>query len=71
MSSRIYANLGFLLQIAGLLTILPISVGLYFEETQAVVSLFIACVAFLGCGFLLNAMCERKDWTSNLPTCYS
>ena len=61
MSSRIYANLGFLLQIAGLLTILPIAVGLYFEETQAVVSLFIACVTFLGCGFMLNALCERKD----------
>lgn len=52
---------GFLLQIAGLLTILPIGVGLYFDETQTVVSLFIACVAFLGCGFLLNALCERKD----------
>jgi trk system potassium uptake protein TrkH len=61
MSIRIYANLGFLLQIAGLLTILPIGVGLYFEETQSVVGLFIACVTFLGCGFLLNAMCERKD----------
>ncbi len=61
MSSRIYANLGFLLQIAGLLTVLPIGVGLYFEETQAVVSLFIACVVFLGCGFLLNALCVRKD----------
>ena len=61
MSSRIYANLGFLLQISGLLTILPIAVGLYFEETQAVVGLFIACVTFLGFGFLLNAMCERKD----------
>ena len=61
MSNRIFANLGFLLQIAGLLTILPIGVGLYFNETQAVVSLFLACVAFLGCGFLLNAFCERKD----------
>ena len=61
MSTRIYANLGFLLQIAGLLTILPIGVGLYFQETQAVVALFLACVAFLGCGFLLNALCERKD----------
>jgi trk system potassium uptake protein TrkH len=34
---------------------------LYFEETQTVVSLFLACVTFLGCGFLLNALCERKD----------
>src|SRR4030067_3154328 len=61
MSNRIYANLGVLLQIAGLLTVLPIAVGLYFEETHAVVSLFLACATFLGCGFLLNAMCERKD----------
>ena len=61
MSSRIYANLGFLLQIAGLLTILPIGIGLFYEETQSVVALFLACVTFLGCGFLLNALCERKD----------
>src|SRR4030043_721308 len=61
MSSRIYANLGFLLQIAGFLTILPIGIGLVFEETETVVALFLACVTFLGCGFLLNALCERKD----------
>jgi trk system potassium uptake protein TrkH len=61
MRSRIFANLGFLLQIAGLLTILPIGVGLYFDETQTLVSLFLTCITFLGCGFLLNALCERKD----------
>jgi len=61
MRSRIFANLGFLLQIAGLLTILPIGVGLYFAETQSLVSLFLTCITFLGCGFLLNALCERKD----------
>jgi trk system potassium uptake protein TrkH len=61
MSSRIFANLGFLLQIAGLLTILPIGIGLYFNEIQSVISLFLVCVTFLGCGFLLNALCERKD----------
>jgi trk system potassium uptake protein TrkH len=61
MSKRIFANLGFLLQIAGLFTILPIGIGLYFNETQAVVALLLTCVAFLGCGFLLNALCERKD----------
>jgi trk system potassium uptake protein TrkH len=61
MRSRVFANLGFLLQIAGLLTILPVGVGLYFNETQNVVSLFLACVGFLGCGFLMNALCERKD----------
>jgi uncharacterized membrane protein len=61
MSKRIFANLGFLLQIAGLLTVLPIGVGLYFDETQTVISLFLTCVTFLGCGFLLNALCKRKD----------
>jgi trk system potassium uptake protein TrkH len=61
MSKRLLANLGFLLQIAGLLTILPIGIGLYFSETQAVISLFIACVSFLGLGFLMNALCERKE----------
>jgi trk system potassium uptake protein len=60
MSKRLFANLGFLLQIAGLLTILPIIAGFYFDETEAVISLFLACVTFLGSGFLLNALCERK-----------
>jgi trk system potassium uptake protein len=61
MNKRLFANLGFLLQISGLLTIPAIVTGLYFNETQAVVSLFFACVSFLACGFLLNALCERKD----------
>jgi len=61
LSKRIFANLGFLLQIAGLLTIVPISIGLYFSETQAITALFIACVSFLASGFLLNALCEKKD----------
>jgi trk system potassium uptake protein TrkH len=50
-----------LLQIAGVLTVLPIAIGLYFDETQHVISLFLACVGFLACGFLMNALCERKD----------
>jgi trk system potassium uptake protein len=61
MSKRLFANLGFLLQISGLLTIFPIIIGLYFNESSAVISLFLACVAFLGSGFLLNALCVRKD----------
>lgn len=61
MHNRIFANLGFLLQITGLLIILPIGVGLYFNETQYVISIFITCVAFLGFGFLCNALCERKE----------
>jgi len=61
MTKRLLANLGFLLQIAGLLTILPICIALIFNETQTIISLFLACVAFLGSGFLSNALCERKD----------
>jgi trk system potassium uptake protein len=61
MNQRILANLGFLLQTAGLLTLLPVAVGLVFNETQALIPLFITCITFLGAGFLLNALCERKD----------
>jgi trk system potassium uptake protein TrkH len=61
MSNRLFANLGFLLQIAGILTMLPIGIGFYFNETDAIISLFMVCVVFLCCGFLLNTLCERKD----------
>jgi len=61
MSKRIFANLGFLLQISGLLTILPIGIGLYFGENETLVPLLVTCVSFLGVGFLFNSLCERKD----------
>ncbi len=61
MNQRILANLGFLLQTAGLLTVLPIAVGFYYGETQELIALFVTCITFLGVGFLLNALCERKD----------
>lgn len=61
MSQRILANLGFLLQIAGLLVVVPIGIGFYYNETQELIPLLMTCIAFLGCGFLLNAICERKD----------
>ena len=61
MHRSIFANLGFLLQIAGLLTILPIGIGLAFNETQQLIPLLLACISFMGLGFLLNSLCERKD----------
>jgi len=61
MYKHILANLGFLLQIAGLLTVLPILVGLYLNEIQTLAPLFLTCISFLVCGFLMNALCERKD----------
>jgi len=61
MSKHVLANLGFLLQIAGSLTVLPILLGLYLNEIQALIPLFLACISFLACGFLMNALCERRD----------
>ncbi len=61
MNQRILANLGFLLQTAGLLTLLPIAVGFIYDETAYLIPLFITSIAFLCVGFLLNALCERKD----------
>lgn len=61
MYKHILANLGFLLQIAGLLAVLPIFIGLYLGETQTLIPLFLTSVCFLACGFLLNATSERKD----------
>jgi hypothetical protein len=61
MRQRILANLGFLLQTAGLLTLLPIGVGFVYSETEALIPLFITCITFLCVGFMLNALCERKD----------
>ena len=61
MRKRIFANLGFLLQVSGLLTLIPVGIGLYYNETSQIIPLFIVCVAFMGSGFLSNALCERKD----------
>ena len=40
---------------------MPILIGLYLNETQHLVALFLTSLTFLGCGFLMNALCERKD----------
>lgn len=61
MSKRIFANLGFLLQISGILTLIPIGIGIYFGEINEIIPLFITCTAFLCIGFFCNSLCERKD----------
>ena len=55
------ANLGFVLQLAGLLTLLPIGVAFYYGETKALISFFLTAIAFLGSGFILNALAEKKE----------
>ena len=59
MSKGIIANLGFLLQTSGLLSLVPVLVGLVFNETEATLGILLTSVAFMGAGFLLNALCER------------
>jgi trk system potassium uptake protein TrkH len=61
MNRKLLANIGFLLQISGILTLLPILAGFYYNEINAVISVLLTSVAFLGSGFLLNSLCERKD----------
>ena len=57
------ANMGFVLQMAGIFIILPIILSFIFNETSATIALFLAAIAFFALGFLLNALCERKELT--------
>ena len=57
---RVAANMGFLLQITGLLLILPVAIGLQNGELQSVASLITTCFMAFGIGFVLNAFAERK-----------
>jgi len=58
---RIVANIGFLLQIVGLLLFLPIGIGLQHGELSAVASLVATCFLAFGAGFVFNSFCERKE----------
>jgi trk system potassium uptake protein TrkH len=58
---RVVANLGFFLQITGLLLILPVAIGLQNNELQAVTSLVATCFLSFGVGFVFNSFCERKE----------
>jgi trk system potassium uptake protein TrkH len=53
-------NLGFVLQIAGILILLPILVAFYYNEMNALISFFITAIALFTTGFLFNALCERE-----------
>jgi len=58
---KIISNLGFFLQIMGLLLVLPIAIGLEAGEIQAVSSLVATCFLSFGVGFLFNSFAERKE----------
>ena len=57
------ANMGFVLQMAGIFIILPIILSFVFNETSATIALLLTAIAFFATGFLLNALCERKELT--------
>jgi len=57
----VLANFGFILQIAALLTILPIFVAFYYSEMNALIYFFTTVTVFFVSGFALNALCERKE----------
>ncbi len=57
---KLVSNVGFLLQITGLLLVLPIAIGLQNGELQAVSSIVATCFLSFGVGFVLNSFCERK-----------
>jgi trk system potassium uptake protein TrkH len=57
---KVVANMGFLLQITGLLLILPVAIGLHNGELQSVASLITTCFIAFGVGFVFNAFAERK-----------
>jgi trk system potassium uptake protein len=58
---RIVSNLGFFLQITGLLLILPVAIGLQSGELQAVASIVATCFLAFGVGFFFNSFAERKE----------
>ena len=55
--------MGFLLQMSGIFIILPIILSFIDNDMVATVALFAAAIIFLALGFLLNALCERKELT--------
>jgi len=58
---RIIANLGFFLQVMGLLLVLPVAIGLAYGESQAVASIVTTCFVSFGVGFVFNSFAERKE----------
>jgi trk system potassium uptake protein TrkH len=57
----IIANMGLVLQLAGVLIAFPIAMGFVYNETQAIISLLLTSFAFFFLGFLLNAFSLREE----------
>lgn len=57
----VLSNMGFVMQMAGLLVLIPIILSFAYNELTATIGLFITATAFMALGFILNALCERKE----------
>jgi trk system potassium uptake protein TrkH len=57
------SNIGFVLQMSGIFILLPIILAFIDNDMVAIVALFASAIVFLALGFLLNALCERKELT--------
>lgn len=57
----ILANMGLVLQLAGILVAFPIGMGFIYNESQAIIALFITSFSFFFFGFFLNTMSVRED----------
>lgn len=57
----VLANIGLVLQLAGLLIIFPVLMGFIYGEAQAIIALFITGFAFFLSGFLFNSMSVREE----------
>lgn len=57
----ILANMGLVLQLAGILVAFPIGMGFIYNESQAIIALFITSFAFFFFGFFLNTMSVREE----------
>ncbi len=55
------ANMGFILQVSGILIIIPIIASLFLNETSASIGLFITATVFFALGFLTNSFCEKRE----------
>jgi trk system potassium uptake protein TrkH len=53
--------MGFILQVSGLLLILPIAIGLQNGELQSVASIIVTCFISFGVGFAFNSFAQHKE----------
>lgn len=57
----VLANMGLVMQLAGILIALPIGMGFMYNESQAIIALFITSFALFFFGFFLNTMSVREE----------